>query len=106
MKDYLALDIDEQTLEVNNRESDHREFKLLYESTSLWKYAKTMASFANKNGGVIIFGVSDNPRVLKGIDQSTVPDSNTIANFVNSHFEPEILFDLNTKTQHDKTRQL
>jgi len=37
------------------------------------EYAKTMAAFANNRGGIIIFGVKDNPRIPIGIRKETLP---------------------------------
>mgnify|MGYP002627971886 CR=1 FL=1 len=31
------------------------------------KYAKTMAAFANRDGGYIIYGVKNNPRIVVGM---------------------------------------
>lgn len=58
MTDLLELSINAESFRVANRECEYREFKLAFDNESIWKYAKTMASFANHNGGVIFFGVN------------------------------------------------
>lgn len=51
----LELSVDKATNKVSNRESEHREFKLKFENNNLPKFAKTMAAFANRDGGVLFF---------------------------------------------------
>ena len=43
------------------------EFKESFNLGNMDEYAKTMAAFANNRGGIIIFGVKDNPRIPIGI---------------------------------------
>lgn len=93
MNQLLNLKIDKDKLLVKNRESEHREFKRQFDNTSIWKYAKTIVSFANKSGGVIFFGIADNPRTLVGINGAE-PDSLVIANFLKEYFEPEVSIEL------------
>lgn len=50
------------------REDSNVEFKEAYNHGSMAMYFKTIASFANKNGGYIIFGVKDKPRELLGLN--------------------------------------
>lgn len=78
---------------VKSRERNDLEYKESFNSNSFAKYAKTMASFANRLGGYIIFGIKDNPREIKGIN-------NAFDNFkqekftecLNSMFAPEIIW--------------
>ncbi len=102
MNDLLELSIDSKNLRVANRECEHREFKVAFDKDSLWKYAKTMASFANRNGGILFFGVKDKPRELMGVS-GILPDELVFGNFVKEYFEPEISFSLDTKEYHGKT---
>ena len=95
MNQLLNLNIDKEKLLVKNREHEHREFKRQFDNSSIWKYAKTIASFANKDGGVIFFGIADNPKTLVGIDV-TEPESLVIANFLKEYFEPEVSIELGT----------
>ncbi len=53
---------------VNARESTDLEFKRDMTVATFRKSLKTIAAFANKNGGIIVFGVSDNPRMLVGLN--------------------------------------
>lgn len=53
---------------VNARESTDLEFKRDMAVATFKKSLKTIAAFANKNGGIIVFGVSDNPRMLVGLN--------------------------------------
>lgn len=93
MNQLLNLNIDKDKLLVKNRESEHREFKRQFDNGSIWKYAKTIVSFANKDGGVIFFGIADTPRTLVGIDGLEL-DSLVIANFLKEYFEPEAPIEL------------
>ena len=78
---------------ILTRESNTIEFKESFHS-SIDKYAKTMAAFANNNGGFIIFGVKDNPRELVGLSNNIFEelDEARITEFLNSYFSPEIQF--------------
>ncbi len=96
MKDSLKLNIDPATKKVKNRETNHREFKAIFDSDKLWMYARTMAAFANRDGGVIFFGIKDNPRELLGVPEKQLDDT-TLSNFTKAHFEPEIVFDIGYK---------
>lgn len=102
MEHLLELKIDENTHRVLNRESEHREFKASFDNNSLWKYAKTMAAFANRDGGVIFFGIKDRPRELLGVTGNQ-PDELVFANFLKEYFEPEITFELDSRQYNGKT---
>ncbi len=54
---------------IDSRESTTLELKESFSFANLGKYAKAMASFANKEGGYIVFGIKDNPREFLGIDR-------------------------------------
>lgn len=102
MNSLLELSVNEKTFRVTNRESERREFKINFDNENLCKYAKTMAAFANRDGGIIFFGIKDNPKELLGIEGDK-PDELVFANFLNEYFEPEILFELDTKKYHGRT---
>ena len=53
---------------LNSRESSWLEFKEKFSFGSLSKYAKTMAAFANTQGGYIVFGVKNQPHRMVGIE--------------------------------------
>lgn len=92
----LELDVDRATKKVRNRESEFREFKLKFENNNLPKYARAMASFANRDGGVIFFGIKDRPRELVGAVENEIPDDVVFTNFLNEYFQPEVLFESKT----------
>ena len=79
---------------VKSRERNDLEFKETFGLGSWAKYAKTMAAFANNRGGYILFGIKDNPREIKGVN-------NAFSNFnqekftesLNSLFSPELAWD-------------
>lgn len=102
MNELLELSVNSQTLRVTNRESERREFKNLFDKENLWKYAKTMVAFTNRDGGIIFFGIKDNPRELIGI-VGDKPDELVFANFLKEYFEPEISFVLDTKKYCGRT---
>lgn len=102
MSELLELIVDKHNFRVSNRESEHREFKSSFDDKNVWKYAKTIVSFANKDGGVIFYGIKDSPRELVGIN-GFLPTDLVISNFLNEYFEPEIRFQLGTKEYYGKT---
>lgn len=102
MNELLELSIDDETFRIANRESEHREFKKIFDNESLWKYAKTMAAFANRDGGIIFFGIKDSPKELIGI-VGDKPNELIFANFLKEYFEPEIPFEFDTKIYLGKT---
>ena len=81
------------------RERNDLEYKETYHQRNWPKYAKTMASFANNRGGVIIFGVKDNPRTIVGISEEfhTVQQEK-FTDFLNSLFSPELQWEIGTTT--------
>lgn len=82
MSELLELIVDKHNFRVSNRESEHREFKSSFDDKNVWKYAKTIVSFANKDGGVIFYGIKDSPRELVGIN-GFLPTDLVISNFLN-----------------------
>lgn len=52
---------------LKSRESITVEYKESFNKSNIAKYAKTMAAFANNQGGYIIFGVKDKPRKVIGL---------------------------------------
>lgn len=73
---------------VSSRESKRLELKEDFNPADLSEYTKVLASFANANGGVILFGVSNNPRMVVGATGMT--DEADWANRLRDGFEPEI----------------
>jgi hypothetical protein len=74
------------------RESTTLEFKSDFNWESRLarvKYIKTIASFANRSGGYLIFGVSDSPRELVGITKDFMGiDDSVIGQFINQFISP------------------
>ncbi len=83
-----------------SRESSTVEFKESFNWSSKDKYAKTMSAFANNKGGVLVFGVRNNPRELVGIQGANFEniDEAKITEYLNSVFVPEIQFEKYTDT--------
>ena len=78
-----------------SRESSTLEFKESFSVQALCKYAKTMAAFANKDGGYIIFGVKDKPRTVVGLISDTFElfDEEKLVKKLNEFFAPEIRYE-------------
>lgn len=75
LMDRLALvSKDGDEYRVTARESTDLEFKRDMTLSTFRKSLKTIAAFANKTGGQIIFGVSDNPRLLVGIGDNFIDE--------------------------------
>ncbi|TXD84945.1 ATP-binding protein [Subsaximicrobium wynnwilliamsii] len=74
------------------RESTALEFKSDFDwdiRESRIKYLKSIASFANRLGGYMIFGVSDSPRLISGITKSFMEiDDYQISQFINLYLSP------------------
>lgn len=85
------IDFDPETLRVGSREGKHREFKRQPANGDMLRYGKTLAAFSNTDGGVIVFGVTDAPRSIVGID-GAFPDEANWANSLRNAFAPEIDF--------------
>lgn len=96
LSELLNLKVDRGTNRVRNRESEHREFKLKFENNNLPKFTRTMASFANRDGGVIFFGIKDRPREVVGVSEKDIPDDVVFTNFLKEYFQPEIQFESKT----------
>lgn len=85
------IDFDGTSLRVASREGKHREFKREAASAELLRYGKTLAAFANTDGGVLLFGVTDAPRTIVGLE-AAFPDEAQWANALRNAFAPEIDF--------------
>lgn len=80
---------------IINRESRTIEFKESYNHSGMAQYFKTMAAFANNEGGYIIFGVSDSPRRLVGLKERNLSQFENIkveefTKNLQEYFSPEI----------------
>jgi hypothetical protein len=87
--------LDAKTLALSARESSAVEFKENFNWGSKDKYAKTMAAFANNQGGYIIFGIANSPRRLIGLQSQNFElfDEATITAYLNGAFSPEIHYE-------------
>lgn len=107
VKDYFSEEAIEQMirldghegLKVLSRESTNLEFKKSFNIRSMAKYSRTMAAFANNKGGYIVFGVKDKPRELIGLNVDAAKQiediqQESVTNLLNSHFAPEINWDI------------
>jgi hypothetical protein len=73
---------------VAARESKHREFKQAFVPNDFSDYTKTVAAFANADGGHILFGISDKPRRIVGTPE--IADEAQWADRLREDFDPEI----------------
>ncbi len=78
------------------RESSEVEFRENFNFLNMADYSRIMASFANKSGGYIIFGIKDSPRKIVGInpDKFNEIPQEKITNFLVEYFNPEIKWDI------------
>jgi hypothetical protein len=81
---------------IKSRESSLLEFKESFNLGNMDEYAKTMAAFANNRGGIIIFGVKDNPRIPIGIRKEKFDNikQEKVTGYLIEHFSPEIKWDI------------
>jgi len=81
---------------LNNRENSHLEFKRSFSLGSRGKYTRSMAAFANNDGGYIVFGVENNPHVMVSINEQRFNsvDPVEITQFLNTNLSPEILWEM------------
>ncbi|GAB3796737.1 AlbA family DNA-binding domain-containing protein [Virgibacillus kimchii] len=80
---------------LNRREGVRIEFKKTFDwsdKKTRSKYLRTIGSFANTIGGLIIFGISDSPRTIVGITNFDSVDDAEISNEINNNFNQQIRF--------------
>lgn len=83
---------------IGTNESITVEYKESFGWKSLSEYLKAMASFANRDGGYIIFGVKDKPHELLGLQGNALERFTNIDNQVwttnlKEYFSPEIVWE-------------
>jgi len=88
-----------------SRESGRLEFKESYNWNSWPEYSRTLAGFANAEGGFIIFGVGDRPRRLKGLRSNAFEeeDPGRITEYLNDLLSPAICWEATTHGISGKT---
>ncbi len=99
---YLTKYLESRTRSglLKSRESSTVEYKESYNKTNIAKYAKTMAAFANRRGGYILFGIKDAPRTIIGLknDKFDNLSQEQFTDALNSLFAPAIDWDCGTIT--------
>jgi len=83
------------------RENIKLEFKESFNYGSMAMYFRTIASFANRNGGYIIFGIKDKPREPIGLKTKSLESFENLkveefTNNLNDYFSPEIIWEHGT----------
>jgi hypothetical protein len=74
------------------RENTTLEFKENYNQGAVGHLAKTFCAFANNSGGLVVFGVSDSPRLPSGMtnDKFSNMEIEKVTNFLNQYYAPQI----------------
>lgn len=77
---------------VHARESSVLEFKESFNYLAIPDYTKILASFANNKGGIIIFGISNSPKRVVGIDVEKFDEikQEKITSFLLDHISPNV----------------
>jgi len=78
------------------RESSIIEYKAKFSFADIDRYSKTMASFANKSGGYIIFGIEDSTRKIVGTDKEKFESikQEKITDFLLENYDPEVSLEI------------
>jgi len=93
---------------IGTHESTTIEFKKSFGwKHSRYEYFKTMAAYANREGGYIIFGIGNNPRYIIGLTEKIQEEFNNTdnaqwSNGLSSSFSPEIAWEKTCYEIHDK----
>ncbi len=87
------------------RESTWLEFKTNFQNQLVPEYAKTLAAFANNEGGYIVFGVESRPHRLTGMtnDKFSDYDPANMSAFLNDHFSPALDWEHYAHTTIDRS---
>ncbi|MDO5713659.1 MAG: ATP-binding protein [Tissierellia bacterium] len=94
----LFKPISDQPNRIYGREGKTVEYKQSYNHAGMAQYFKIMASFANADGGYIIFGIGDSPREFLGLREKSKNQFDSLkieefTNNLNEYFQPEILWE-------------
>lgn len=90
--------LNKEKTKLIRRESATLEFKEAFNFGSMAMYFRTIASFANRNGGYIIFGIKDRPRESIGLKEKSLDSFENLkidefTNNLNEYFSPEITWE-------------
>jgi len=87
---------------LNNRENSQLEFKETFNLGSRAKYARSLVSFANNRGGFLVFGVTNEPHRLKGVNIGNFEscDPAKLTEFFNTAFAPELHWEMDVIEVH------
>lgn len=82
----------EGSYRLKSRENSGLEYKESFNWANKNDYAKTIASFANARGGYLVFGVTNKPRTIKGLQNDNFEDIDPaeITQYLSSYLSPEI----------------
>ena len=85
------------------RESTSLEFKENFVFGNIAKYFKTIASFANTKGGILLFGIKDSPRTPIGVNRTKFDEiqQEKISTNLIEYFSPQIMWDLGIVSSGD-----
>ena len=77
------------------REDKNHEFKQSFNMANAAMYLKTIAAFANNEGGYIIFGVKDSPHIMLGLDEKGLERFSNLqveefTKIIHDYFAPDI----------------
>ena len=77
------------------REDKNHEFKQSFNMANAAMYLKTIAAFANNEGGYIIFGVQDSPHVMLGLNEKALTNFSSLpveqfTQIIRDYFAPDI----------------
>ena len=80
---------------LKHREGLKLEFKEQFNLAGLADYLRDFAAFANNRGGLLVFGVTDSPRKLKGLSKKSIElfeklDPERMTNHINENFSGHI----------------
>ena len=106
MSDYIRKDVLRELLKTNDhnrvlkKESSTLEFKASFDwknKPARAKYLHSIAAYANKKGGYIIYGIKNSPRELVGIDSDFEDlDDADVSSYFNTYLSPSVEFERTT----------
>lgn len=90
---------------LKSRESTSIEFKENFSFGNFPSYLKTVASFANNRGGIILFGIKDSPRIPAGINKKKFDEIQVekVTTFLSEYFSPTIDWQMGTIDYEEKS---